>query len=172
VALLTSSMAPRVPQAIEVVSEAEQQGLANLRGQAAPRSARRKFAFDHRENGFDLRALPILFPWKSPVHLVAEGSFRDAPARVRRDDALRSQALPNVLVVGFRVELGIRQHQADGRASSRRIHQPGQSPRVTPTALGAPAARARFAAAAPRRSAISTNNGGASSRANVVPCGG
>src|SRR5258708_22115621 len=119
-ALLTSSMTPRVPQAIEVVSEAEQQGLANLRCQAAPRSARRKFAFNHRENGFDLGALPIVFPWKSPMHLVADGSLRNAPARVRRDDALRSPALPNVLVVGFRIELGIRQHQAEGRASSRR----------------------------------------------------
>src|SRR5260370_40837898 len=125
-------MTPRVPQAIEVVSEAEEEGLANLRLQAAPRSARRKFAFNHRENGFDLGALPIVFPWKSPMHLVADGSLRNAPARVRRDDALRSPALPNVLVVGFRIELGIRQHQAEGRASSRRIHQPGQSPRVTP----------------------------------------
>jgi hypothetical protein len=29
--------------------------------------------------------------------------------------------LPNVLVVGFRVELRIRQHQADGRASCSHI---------------------------------------------------
>ncbi len=121
-ALLTSSVSPRVPQAIEVVSEAEQQGLADLRGQAASRSARRKFAFDYRENGFDLRALPITFLWKRPAHRVAQGSFRNAPAGVRRDDALRSPALPNVLVIGFGIELGIGQHPAEGRASCGRIH--------------------------------------------------
>src|SRR5882762_1546783 len=99
VALLTSSMTRRVPQAIEVVSETEQQGLANLRCQGAPRSARREFAFDHRENSFDLRALPIVFPWKSSVHLVADGSLGNAPARVRRDNAVRSPSSPNVLVV-------------------------------------------------------------------------
>src|SRR5437660_1221344 len=94
-ALLTSSMTRRVPQAIEVVSETEQQGLANLRCQCAPRSARRKFAFDHRENSFDLRALPIVFSWKSSVHLVADGPLGDAPARVRRDNAVRSPSSPN-----------------------------------------------------------------------------
>ena len=111
-ALLTSLWTPAVPQAIEVVSESEQQGLANLRGQVASRSARGKFPFDHREDSFDLGAWPILFPWKSPVHLVTGGSFRDAPAKVRRDNALRSPALPNVLVIGFRIELRIRQHAA------------------------------------------------------------
>lgn len=33
-----------MPQAIEVVGQAEQQRLADLHGQAAPRSARGKFA--------------------------------------------------------------------------------------------------------------------------------
>src|SRR3970040_158321 len=135
VALLTSSMIPRAPQAIEVVGEAEQQGLANLRCQAAPRSARRKLAFDHRENSFHLRAWPIVFLWKGPVHLVPKGSLGNAPARVGWDDTPRAQALSNVLVGGFGIELGIRQHHSDGYASSCRIHQPRQSPCVAPRPL-------------------------------------
>ena len=69
-------MNPKLPQAIEVVDEAEQQGLANLRCQAAPRSARRKLAFDHRENSFDLSALPIAVPRKSPAFLISERLVR------------------------------------------------------------------------------------------------
>src|SRR3990172_11311624 len=131
-ALLTSSMIPRAPQAIEVVGDAEQQGLANLRCQAAPRSARRKLAFDHRENSFHLGAWPIVFLWKGPVHLVPKGSLGNAPARVGWDDTPRAQALSNVLVVGFGIEFGIPQHHSDGYASSCRIHQPRQSPCVAP----------------------------------------
>src|SRR3990170_2243799 len=69
-------MNPKLPQAIEVVDEAEQQGLANLRCQAAPRSARRKLVFDHRENSFHLGALPIVVPRKSPAFLISERLVR------------------------------------------------------------------------------------------------
>src|SRR3972149_6682241 len=69
-------MNPKLPQAIEVVDEAEQQGLANLRCPAAPRSARRKLAFDHRENSFDLSALPIAVPRKNPAFLISERLVR------------------------------------------------------------------------------------------------
>src|SRR5580692_10248376 len=118
-ALLTSLWTAAVPQAIEVISEPEQQGLANLRCQMAPRSARGKFPFDHREDGFNLGAGRILFPWKSPVHLATDSSSGEAPAKVRRDDATRAQALPNVLMVGFGVELRIGQHQGEAHVRWR-----------------------------------------------------
>jgi hypothetical protein len=35
---------------------------------------------------------------------------------------LRAAALPNVLMVGFGIELGIRQHHTQWRAAHRRIH--------------------------------------------------
>jgi hypothetical protein len=53
-ALLTSSMSGAVPQTVEIVGQPEKQGLADLRGQAAPGRARGELAFDGREDGFDL----------------------------------------------------------------------------------------------------------------------
>src|SRR5467141_1089313 len=108
-ALLTSSMGETMPQAVDVVGQAEQQGLADLGGQAASGCARGELAFDGGEHDFDLVALPIRFFRKSSEHLIANGTVRNTPAS-RGDNALRSQALPNVLVVGFGVKLRIRQH--------------------------------------------------------------
>ena len=71
-----------VPQAVEVLSQAEQQGLADLRRQAAARSAGGEFAFDHRKDRFDLGALPIALVRKLPVHLATENSFRNTPRRM------------------------------------------------------------------------------------------
>src|SRR5713226_7709718 len=107
-----------VPQAVKVVGQAEQERLADLHGQASSRSPRGELTFDRREDGFDLGALAVRFLRKGAEHLIPDGALGDAPA-LGGDDALGSQALPNVLVVGFRVKLRIRQHQANGRTSCR-----------------------------------------------------
>src|SRR5882672_4475252 len=133
-ALLTSSLSKPMPQAVHVVGKAEQQGMADLGGQAASRCARGEFAFDGGEDAFDLGALPIRFFRKGSEHLIPNGAIRDTPAP-RGNDALRSQALPNVLVVGFGVKLRIRQHHPEGRAACRHIEQPRQSTRVAPGPL-------------------------------------
>src|SRR6266852_4577321 len=65
-----------VPQAVEVISQAEQQGLADLRTQAATRSAGGEFALDHRKDRFDLRALSIALLRKLLVHLSTENARR------------------------------------------------------------------------------------------------
>src|SRR6266446_2708530 len=133
-ALLTSSLREMMPQAVNVVGQAEQQGLTDLGGQAAPGCARGELAFDGREDAFDLVALPIRFFRKGSEHLIPNGTVRNPPAS-RRNNALRSQALPNVFVVGFRVKLRIREHHTDGRAARRHIEQPRQSTRVAPRPL-------------------------------------
>src|SRR6266478_1814628 len=117
-ALLTSSLREMMPQAVNVVGQAEQQGLTDLGGQAAPGCARGELAFDGGEHAFDLVALPIRFFRKGAEHLIPNGTVRNPPAS-RRNNALRSQALPNVFVVGFRVKLRIREHHTDGRAARR-----------------------------------------------------
>jgi hypothetical protein len=86
-----------VPQAVEAISQAEQQSLADLRTQAAARSAGGEFALDHRKDRFDLRALSLALLRKLPVHLATENSLGNTPARLRRNNALRSPALPNRL---------------------------------------------------------------------------
>src|SRR5260370_41097628 len=127
-----------VPQAVEVISQAEQQGLADLRSQAAARSAGGEFALDHRKGGFDLRALSIALLRKLPVHLSTQNSFGNPPARLRRDNALRSPALPNMLVVGFGIKLGIGKHQAQRNVLGGRVHQSRKRPRVDPRPLPRP----------------------------------
>jgi len=101
---------------------------------AAPGRARRELAFHGRENAFDLGALPIRFFRKGAEHLIPNGAIGDTPAP-RGNDALGSQALPNVLMVGFGVKLRIRQHHPEGSASCRHIEQPRQRTRVTPRPL-------------------------------------
>src|SRR3989475_7680054 len=137
VALLTSSMRETMPQAVNVVGQAQQQGLADLGGQAASGCARGELAFDGREDAFDLVALPIRFFRKSAEHLIANSAVGDTPAP-RRNNALRSQALPDVLVVGFGVQLRIRQHHTEGSTTRRHIEQPRQSTRVAPRPLPSP----------------------------------
>src|SRR5260370_42495537 len=127
-----------VPQAVEVISQAEQQGLADLRTQAATRSAGGEFALDHRKDRFDLRALSIALLRKLLVHLSTENAFGNTPARLRRDNALRSPALPNMLVVGLGIKLGIRQHQAEGNVLGGRVHQSRKRPRLDPRPLPRP----------------------------------
>src|ERR1700731_1970098 len=77
VALFTSYRSGAMPQPIEVKSQAEQQSLPHLCGQAATRCFGRELAFDHGEDGFYFGARPIQRPRKSAVHLVAKLSFRN-----------------------------------------------------------------------------------------------
>src|SRR5437660_433542 len=136
-ALLTSSVNAAMPQAVNVVGQTEQQGLADLGSQAAPGGARGELAFDGREHAFDLGALPIRFFRKSAEHLIADSTVRDTPAP-SGNDALGSQALPNIFVVGFGVELRIREHHTDRSAARRHIEQPRQSTRVASPRLTRP----------------------------------
>src|SRR5713101_5491209 len=136
-ALLTSSESETMPQAVEVVGQPEQQGLADLRCQASPRGARGELTFDSGEDAFDLGALPIRFFRKGAEHLIANRAVRDTPAP-RGDNALGSQALPNVLVVGFGVKLRIREHHTDRSAARRHVEQPRQRTRVAPRPLPSP----------------------------------
>jgi hypothetical protein len=123
-----------VPQAIEVVGEAEQECLANLHGQAVARGTRREFAFYHGERGFDLDALAVGFRRKAAEHQIANFAIGDT-ATLGRDNALRSQTLPNVLVIGFAIEFRIRQHQAEGRTAGRHIQQGRQKAHVRSRSL-------------------------------------
>jgi hypothetical protein len=70
-----------MPQAVEVIGEPEEQGLADLHGQAAAGGAGRQFSLNHREDGFDLGSLCVLFLRKSPVHLITNSPSGEAAAR-------------------------------------------------------------------------------------------
>jgi hypothetical protein len=112
-----------MPWAVEIVGKAEQERLANLRGQISSGCSRGELAFDRRENALDLGALAVRFFRKGSEHRIPNGAVGDTVAP-RGKDTLRSQALPKVLVMGLGVELRIRQHQPEGSASCRHIAQP------------------------------------------------
>ena len=133
--LLTSSEMKAVPQAVEVVNEPEEQGLADLHGQAAAGGAGRKFSFDHREDGFDLGSLSVLLLRKSPVHLITNSSSRDAAARFGGNDATGSPALPDIFVIRFGIELGIGQHLAHRHQLPGGVEQSRQGSRIAPRSL-------------------------------------
>src|SRR5882724_2846078 len=124
-----------MPQPIEVKSQAEQQSLPHLYGQAATWRFDRELAFDHREDGFYFGARPIQLPRKSAVHLMAEFCFRNAAPWVGRDYAVGSQRAAHVSVIGFGIELRVRQHHSNGHGPTSCVHQAGQSTRVAPRTL-------------------------------------
>jgi hypothetical protein len=68
-----------MPQAVEVVGKAERQRLADLGDQAASGCARREFAFDVRENAFDLGVADTVFSERRGTS-DANGGIRDTPA--------------------------------------------------------------------------------------------
>ena len=74
--------------------------MADLGGQAASGGARGELTFNGREKAFDLGALAVRFFRKGSEHLIPNGTVGDTPAP-RGNAALRSQALPKVLVIGF-----------------------------------------------------------------------
>ncbi len=78
-----------MPQTVEIVGKAEQQGLADLRGQAAAGRTGGELAFDGREDAFDLGTLPIRFLRKGAEHLIANSAVRNTPSP-GGDNALRS----------------------------------------------------------------------------------
>ena len=58
-----------MPQAIKIVGQTQQQGLATLRKQASARGAARQFAFGHGEDSCNQRAAAVFFVRKVSTHL-------------------------------------------------------------------------------------------------------
>jgi hypothetical protein len=103
-------------QAIQIETQAEQQGLTPLHAQAAAGRPSRELALDRGEDAFDQRATPIDSLGECPPHLRSHSV--DAPCFVpalRRNHTPRSKLAANVGVVPLAVEFAVGQHPADGR---------------------------------------------------------
>lgn len=129
-----------MPQAIQVETQAKQQGLPNLHGQTAPRGPSRELAFDRREDTLDQSTTTVDPRWKRPPHFGTHPVH--APgflSSLGGDHALRSELLTNVSMIPLAVELGIGQHQPDGCLLRGRRDYRGQIraivPRPAPGAL-------------------------------------
>jgi hypothetical protein len=101
-----------MPHAVQIETQAEQQGLAHLHGQTAARGTGRQLAFDRREDAFDQRAAAVEPVRKRPPHLRTHAAHTPGfLSPLGGDHASRSELLTNVAVIPRAVELGIGQHQ-------------------------------------------------------------
>jgi hypothetical protein len=94
-----------MPQAIQIETQAEQQGLPHLHRQTAAWGASRELAFDRREDALDQCATPVELLWKGSPHLGTHSVH--APSFLSTlggDNTLRSELLPNVGVISLAVE--------------------------------------------------------------------
>ena len=101
-------------QPIQIETESEQQGLTHLHGQGSTWGTGREFSFDRREQTLDQRTAAVNPLWKGTAHLGAHAV--NGPgflSTLRRNHTLCPELFPDVGVISFAVEFGVRQHQPD-----------------------------------------------------------
>src|SRR5450759_4619948 len=97
-----------MPQAIQIETQSEQQGLTLLRVQRAARSTGRELAFHRTEQALDQGSASVEPSRKCSSHFGAHSM--DAPgflSTLGRDHTLRPKLLPDVGVIPLAVELGV-----------------------------------------------------------------
>src|ERR1700723_2498759 len=102
-----------MPQAVQIETQSEQQGLTLLRAQRATRRTGRELAFYRTEKALDQGSAPVEPSRKGSPHLGAYSM--NAPgflSALGGDHALRPELFPDVGVIPFAVELGVGQHPA------------------------------------------------------------
>jgi hypothetical protein len=103
-----------MPEPVKIVCEAKQQSLTALGQQTTARSAAGKFSFDGREDCLHDGTPAVEMAWEMVAHLGTDAmKMPGFLAAFSGNDAARSQALADVRVVEFAVELGIGQDQTD-----------------------------------------------------------
>ena len=125
-----------MPEAIQIVSQAEQQGLAALGEQAVAGSAARQFAFGNREDSLDQGTAAIFLARKIGTHLRTNAMKgpRLFPT-LGGDNAEGMKLLTDKGMVALGVELGIGQHTADGSLGMGLRDQSGQVGAIIPRSL-------------------------------------
>src|SRR5580693_4792131 len=115
-----------MPQAVQIETQSEQQGLTLLRAQRATRRTGRELAFYRTEKALDQGSAPVEPSRKGSPHLGAHSM--NAPgflSALGGDHALRPELFPDVGVIPFAVELGVGQHQPDARLLGSRFDDCG-----------------------------------------------
>ena len=121
---------------VEVVGEANEEGLQTLVSQRAPSSACRKLALHHREHRFDEGAASVNGPGEISPHLRAHP--REAPgslAALCPDDVMGSEDPADMSVVEFAVELRVGKNPPDGRSKRGGVDEWTQVGRVVGRSL-------------------------------------
>jgi hypothetical protein len=108
-----------MPQTIQIETQAEQQGLTHLGAQRTTGRASRELALHRTEQTLDQSTAAIKASRERPPHLGTHSV--DAPgflSALGGDYTLRPELAPDEGVIPLAVELGVGQHQANGRLSS------------------------------------------------------
>ena len=122
-----------MPQAIQIETQSEQEGLALLRVQRAAGRTGRELAFHRTEQALDQGSSPVEPSRKCSPHLGAHSM--NAPgflSALGRDHTLRSELLADIGVIPLAVELGVGQHQPDARLLGSRFDDGGQIRTIVP----------------------------------------
>ena len=102
------------PKFVDVVGQSEQKRLFALGCETSPRCSAGEFSFDCAKDAFGLDALAIKLCGKVAPHLCSHSSkFPTRFASLRRDNALGTELLADVLMVALAIELRIGQYQSD-----------------------------------------------------------
>jgi hypothetical protein len=124
-----------MPQAIQIETQAEQQGLPLLHTQGTTWCTGRELALDRRKQALDQSAAPVHSSWEFPTHLgthsVAAPGLLSA---LGGDYALRPELSPDVGMVSLAVEFGVGQHQPNARLLRSRWDDRGQIRAIVPRA--------------------------------------
>src|SRR5512146_1074271 len=122
-----------MPQAVKIVRQTEEQGLAALRKQASARRTAREFTFGDGEDGFDQRAATVFLAGEIGAHLCSNTMNPPSlfPA-LGGDDAQGMKLLTNKGVIALGIELGVSQHAADGSEGVGLGDQSGQIGTIVP----------------------------------------
>src|SRR5215470_18856463 len=125
-----------MPQAVKIVSQSEQQGLAALGKQAAAGCSAGEFAFGDREDGLNQCTTAIFFAGKIRTHLSTNAM--ESPrllAALGRDDAESMKLLTDEGVVTLAVEFGVGQHAANPNLGMCLSHKFGKMSAIIPRSL-------------------------------------
>jgi hypothetical protein len=111
-----------MPQATEIETQSEEQGLTLLHRQRATGRASREPALHQDKQALDQRSVPIERSRKRPAHLSAHpvGAAGFLPA-FGGNHSLSPELLPDIDVIPFAIELCVGQDQPDARLLGSRL---------------------------------------------------
>src|SRR5579864_9235838 len=147
-----------MPQAVQIETQSEQQGLTLLRTQRAARRTSRELALHRTEKALDQGSAPVKPSRKCTPHLGAHPM--NAPgflSALGGDHTLRPELLPDVGVIPLAVELGVGQHQADARLLGSRFDHGRQIRAIVPRATSRHLRQQKLLNPDPPRPPTSTN---------------
>ena len=147
-----------MPQAVQVETQSEQQGLARLHPERAAGCASRELALHRREHRFDQGAAPVELSRERPPHFGTHSAH--SPSLLPTlgwDHALGPELSADISVIPLAVELGVGQHHSDARLLGSRFDHRRQISRSRSMDRVARSARAGTADPNPPRSPTSAS---------------